>query len=149
MLQFCGSWIVPGTWFSEVKKNYIRQRTLHYLCFLFSFRGKDKDYLQITSHSLLIIWLVTLVGAVSSQHQSKAFGCFLIYLLASILITLYYSVISYILISYLVNQFVSPQIIAAVLFLGPPFYSFPLFSFSLSWGMGPWIPLPCQSWNQA
>ena len=43
MLQFCGSWIVPGTWFSE-EKNYIllTPQDLVLLCFCFLFRGKDK-----------------------------------------------------------------------------------------------------------
>ena len=57
-------------------------------------------------------------------------------LLASILIILYYSVLSCILISYLVKSFVSSQIVAVVLFLGPISLSFSLFPF---WDVDPWI----------
>ena len=44
MFQFCGSWIVLGTWFSEEKKNYILHTPEDFVlfCFCFPFRGIDK-----------------------------------------------------------------------------------------------------------
>ena len=43
MFQFCGSWIVPGTCFSE--KNYVLCTPQDFVlfCFCFLFRGKDKS----------------------------------------------------------------------------------------------------------
>ena len=57
------------------------------------------------------------------QYQCKAFGSRTIFL--SILIILYYNVLSCILILYLVNQFVSPQIVATVFnYFGVPCFPF-------------------------
>jgi len=41
MLQFHALLIFPDTWFSEMKKNYISQKTSLF-CFHLPFRGKDK-----------------------------------------------------------------------------------------------------------
>ena len=58
MLQFCGLLRVMGTWFSEEKKNYIPQGTLH---FHFPFRGKDKTLHRSQDISLFPFLLISAV----------------------------------------------------------------------------------------
>jgi len=70
MVQFHVSWVVPGTWFSEEKKNYILHipEDFALFCFCFLFRGKRQNNSYITRRSLFSL-LLGLDGRLSSALE--------------------------------------------------------------------------------
>ena len=159
MLQFHGLWIVLGTWFSE-EKNYMLHTPEDFALFVFPFsvqREKIKTVHKTLSlplfdclaHLCSQLYHLSLLRVKPSVFRTLYFSLILFDLLSSIPIILYSVVLQHVILHS--NNLFSKTVCFSsdcchYGFFRPISLPFPFF---LSQGVGPWVPPPHQSQNQA
>ena len=147
-LQVRGQFWVPGFQKRTTMTYNIPQRTLRCSVSIFHSEGEIKLFAY---HKMSLTFAFLFVPArhlaFSTRVRPSVFGHTLsFYLLASTPIILHYIVLSCIPISFFSKLPFLLRLLTLSCFQAH-FTTF--FSIPFSWGMGPWVPLPHQSWNQA